>query len=402
MADCFIGRQPIFNRNKEVYAYELLYRSSEINAAGDIDRDVATSQMVMNSFIEIGLENIVGHRLAFLNMTQQFLITPELMCFPPEQVVLEIPEDVEIDDNVVSAVKNLHDKGYTIALDGFQAGSAHERLLDSADVVKLDALGRDDQQLKADLAKLSSRDMLLMAKRVETEDRMFKLMDMGFDYFQGNFLSEVKIVSGKRLPTNKVAILQLLSKVSDPRADLEDMVNLISQDASLSLRVLRFVNSPLSGLMREVDSIHQAVILLGRDIIKNWVMLLTIANLDDTLPELITTAFVRARLCENLAKEAGCSGADSFFTVGLFSLVDAMMGLTMETLLEDLPFTDELKNALLENGGERGAALTCAQEMELGAPSGIKFAAVDPQRIADLYLEALQWADESVAAINSR
>jgi EAL and modified HD-GYP domain-containing signal transduction protein len=148
-----------------------------------------------------------------------------------------------------------------------------------------------------------------------------------------------------------------------------------------------------------VDSIRQAVVLLGRDIIKNWVMLLTIANLDDTIPELVTTALVRGRFCQQLAKEARLPGPASFFTVGLFSALDAVMGVPMEELLTELPFTDEVKQALLEYSGPKGKALQCALELEWGEPTGLRFESVEWQRVADLHLEALKWADQSSASL---
>lgn len=400
MADCFIGRQPIFNRRDEVYAYELLYRSQVTSHAGDIDLDVATSQVIMNAFVEIGLENIVGHRLAFINMTRQFLVTPELMCFPPEQVVLEIHEEAGADDEIRAAVNRLKVLGYTLALDGYHSAAAHAPLYPFADIVKLDAAALDEATLRAELDKLAGQDIMVMAKRVETVEERAQLAEMGCDYFQGHYLATAKVMTAKRLPTNKMAILQLLAKISDPNTDIEELENLISLDASLSLRVLRFVNSPLSGLARQVDSIHQAVVFLGRDIIKNWVMLLTIANLDDVIPELVTTAFVRAKLCESLAGECGLDAKDSFFTVGMFSLVDAMMGVSTESLLESLPFSEEMEMALLEHSGERGEALRCSQELELGAPGGTRFLDVPSERISELYLDALQWADKTTATLH--
>ncbi len=396
MAECFIGRQPIFNRNNEVYAYELLYRGSQENAIGDVDLDIATSQVIMNAFVEIGLDNIVGHRLAFINMTEQFLATPELTCFPPEQVVLELPECISDTPEIHAALERLKGDGYTIALNGYRSDTPLGQLLPYADVIKLDALELDDDTLRNELVTLKDRDLMLMAKRVETTERRDALAEIGFDYFQGYFLSKPQIVTGKRLPTNKMTILQLLTKVSDPNIDNDELEQLISQDASLSLRVLRFVNSPLSGLAREVDSIHQAVVLVGRNIIKNWVMLLTIANLDDSIPELITMAFVRAKLCEKLASEARLEGKESYFTVGLFSLVDAIMGKPIEELLETLPFTEEIKAALTKHAGVKGKALLCAEELELGAPEGLHFEDLPQARISELYLESLRWADEMV------
>lgn len=400
MVHCFVGRQPIFNRNDEVYAYELLYRSSLKNDVGNVDFDVATSQLIMNAFIEIGLENIVGHRLAFLNMTRHFLVTPDLMCFPPEQVVLELPSEMPIDEEMRKAIYALKAKDYTISLDDYSADSLHTSLLPIADVVKLDASVLSDEQLEQELEQLSSRDLMLMAKRVESRERRDKLQELGFDYFQGHFAGKPSIVEGGRLPTNKAAVLRLMSVMSNPDTELDEIEQLISQDASLALRVVRFVNSPLSGLVREVESIREAVLLLGRNLLKKWVSLLALADLDDAVPEVITMAFVRARLCETLAEAAGHNDKDSFFTVGLFSMLDAMLGQPMDDLLDSLPFTEEMKLALAHYTGRKGEALMCACNLEIGAPDGAKFENVDEQRVAELYVEALQWADQTVATVS--
>ncbi|MCP3866693.1 MAG: HDOD domain-containing protein [Gammaproteobacteria bacterium] len=401
MADCFIGRQPIINQNNEVYAYELLYRGNLDNKIGDVDRDIATAQVIMNAFVEIGLENIVGSHLAFVNMTEQFLVTPDLMCFPPKQVVLELTDSIPINKEVLSSLDRLKAEGHTVSLNGYRSDAPIARLLPYADVIKLDAIDLDDNRIRAELFKLQKRNLMIVAKRVETTERRKSLADMGIKYFQGYFLSKPTIVSGERLPTNKMAILQLLTKVSDPNIENAELEQLITMDASLSLRVLRFVNSPLSGLARQIDSIHQAVVMVGRNIIKNWVILLTIANLDDSIPELITMAFVRAKLSEKLAAEANLEGKESFFTVGLFSLVDAIMGKPIEELLETLPFTDEIKQALTEQKGVKGEALMCAKELELGAPNGLKFQDLPPARIFELYVEALNWADQASSGMGT-
>ncbi len=400
MVDCFIGRQPIFDRRDKVYAYELLYRGSLDDRAGDVDLDAATSRVIMNAFVEIGLDNVVGHRLAFINMTRQFLLTPELMCFPPEQVVLEIRDDVGVDDEIRSAVNRLKVQGYTIALDGYRSDAAHAPLFPFSDIVKLDARALDEHARDTELRKLAGQDVMIMAKRVETQRERERLAGLGCDYFQGHCLRRADVVSTKRLPANKLAVLELLARLNDKDTGIEELERLISLDPSLSLRVLRFVNSPLSGLVRTVDSIHQAVVYLGRNIIRNWVMLLAIANLDDVVPELVTTAMVRARLCESLARECALESADSYFTVGMFSLVDAIIGVSLESLLESLPFSEEVQAALLEQAGQRGAALECSKALEIGAPAGARYADVSSERLAELYLEALQWADLTTDTIH--
>lgn len=399
MTECFVGRQPILTRANEVYAYELLYRNSLENAIGDVDRTVATSRVVMNAFVDIGLENVVGRHRAFIHASEDFLLSPDLTCFPPERVVLQIGEPMSATPSVVEALSRLKADGHTIAINGYRHDSGLAELVPYADVVKLDALDLDLDAMQAEIEHLRGRKLILVAKRVETTEQRNELADIGIDCFQGHFLARPEVISGARLPSNQLAILQLVSKLSDPDLETAELEQLISTDASLSLRVLRFVNSPMSGLSRQIESIHQAVVLVGRSIIKNWVMLLAVASLDNSIPELVKSALVRAKLCEQLAIEAGLQGRESFFTVGLFSLMDAIMARPMEELLESLPFTADLKSALADHSGVRGEAIECAEQLELGAPEGAHFQAVAGGRISDLYIDALSWADATTAAV---
>lgn len=398
MADCFIGRQPILTRDNEVYGYELLYRNSLQNEMGNINPTVATSRVVMNAFVDIGLERVAGSHRAFIHVPDNFLTSPDLVCFPPQRVVLQLADSMIATDEIRSAVARLKAEGYSIALSAYRRNLPVAELLPYADIVKLDALGVEDDVLSEELASLEGRNLVKIAKRVETMERRDRMEELGFDCFQGYFLSKPEIITGTRLPTNRLAVLQLVTKISDPNISLSELEDLIAMDAALSMRVLRFVNSPLSGLSNEIESIHHAVVLLGREIIRNWVMLLAIASLDNSIPELIKTAFVRAKLCERLATEAGLPGKESYFTAGLFSLMDAIMARPMDELLETLPFTVELKSALTEGTGERGEAILCAKQLERGAPDGTSFCDVPGERIADLYLDSLRWADESVVA----
>jgi len=399
MADCFVGRQPIFDWANKVYAYELLYRGGNENEIGNVNRTVATSRVIISAFVDIGLENIVGDHTAIVNVTDNFLHEPGLACFPPGQVVLALPAVTIATDETRSAVERLRSEGYRIALNGYRRHLPVAELLPYADIIYLDSLELDNDILRHELGHLDGVDVVRIAKRVDTAQRRYELGELDIDCFQGHFLVKPEVISGKRLPTNRLAVLDLVTKVNDPTTTTEELEALIAMDPALSLRVLRFVNSPLSGMTNEVDSIHHAVVLLGRDTIKNWVMLLAISSLDNSIPELILTAFVRAKFCEELAAEAGLDGRDSFFTVGLFSLMDAMMATSMDDLVESLPFTPELKSALTDQAGTRGEAIRCAEQFEHGAFDESTFQSVSGTRIASLYLNAVSWADRTARSL---
>lgn len=399
VAECFVGRQPIFDVNNRVFAYDLLYRSSLENRVGMVNRTVATSRVIIDAFVEIGLDNVVGRNRVLLNVDRNFLIDPDLVFVPADRVALQIPEDLEPSDEVRAGIEHLQRLGYRIAIGGYSRHSPVASYLPYASIVKVDALDHDDDVLAAELASLASHRVVKVAKRVETGQRRDELVEMGFDCFQGHFLARPEVITGERMPSNRIAVLELVTRIVDPELSGDELAELIAMDASLSLRTLRFVNSPLSGLTNEVESIHHAVVLLGRNIIKSWVMLLAITGLDNNVPELVTTAFVRAKLCERLAAESRLGGTDSFFTVGLFSLMDALMGIPMGRLLDTLPFSADVKQALSQRSGARGAAIACAESLEQGAPEGAAFESLSGEQIGDLYLEAVNWADSAMASI---
>lgn len=399
MAECFVGRQPIFDVNNRVFAYDLLYRSSLENSVGDVNLTVATSRVIIDAFVEIGLDNVVGRNRVLLNVDKNFLVDPDLVFVPAERVAIQVPEDLDACPEVIAGIEHLKSLGYKIALGGYSQNSPSAELLPYASIVKIDALSIGDEVLANEIASIGKHKVVKVAKRVETGPRRDKLVELGFDCFQGHFLARPEVVTGQRMPSNRIAVLELVTKICDPELSGDELAELIAMDASLSLRTLRFVNSPLSGLTNEVESIHHAVVLLGRNIIKSWVMLLAITGLDNNVPELVTTAFVRAKLCERLATEARVSGPDSFFTVGLFSLMDAMMGMSMGRLLETLPFSQDVKSALTERTGIRGEAVACAENLELGAPDGAGFQSLTSEAIAECYLEAVNWADNAVSSI---
>ena len=397
MAECFIGRQPIFNHELELHAYELLYSAPPGAAAQGVHEDVATSELIMSAFVEIGLENVVADQLAYITLSRGFLINPDLVAFPPEQVVVQLAPTLSVDEELLDAVQHLKDAGYTLALDDFVFQRPLVPLIPHMDVVKFDVRNIDMTELGKFARILGTRNVQMVAKGLPDKKQLASYRDIGIDFFQGNFLSKPNVVVGRRIPHNKMAVLQLLSKLSDNNTSFADLEELVRMDVSLSHKALHFVNSPLSGLMVKVDSVRQALSLLGRDLIKNWVMLLTIANIDDSIPELVTTVLVRAHLCESLAKAARLPEPDSFFTVGLFSALDAMMDQPMESVLESMPFTDEMKSAISDLDGERGEALSCALQLEMGDIESMRFQQLEWQQIADIYLDSLRWADESIA-----
>ena len=402
MQDIYIGRQPIFDCDLNVFAYELLFRSGTQNSAGTFDGDQATSQVIVNAFIEIGLDQIVGDARAFINLTRSFVTSNAPLPFPKDRVVLEVLEDIHPDAEVIAGVRNLAAQGYSMALDDFVYDDILKPLIELAQFVKIDLMALSREQLNEHVRLLRSYNVKLLAEKIETQEEFEHCKSLGFDYFQGYFLSKPNIVQGTQLPPNRLAVLQLLSKLQDPETDTSEIEKLVGQDVALSYKLLRYINSAFFALPKKIDSIRQAVVYLGTQSIKTWVTLLVVAGLGNKPAELVIQAMQRAKMCELLAQTAKRKNTEAYFTVGLFSLLEALMDTPLEKILEALPFSEDIRNALLKQEGPYGEALTCVIAYEKGDFLRAHFDRLAPSQMTDTYLASARWADQSASALGSQ
>ena len=394
MHDIFIGRQPIYDRSLDVYAYELLYRGSEQNRAVVIDGDQATSRVILNAFMEIGLNQIVGQRPAFINLTRGFLVDRDMM-LPADKVVLEVLEDVVVDEPLIRGVRRLCEQGYRIALDDFTLREELLPLVDLAHVIKIDVMALDRAAVREHVSRLRRYKTALLAEKVETREDFEFCRRLGFDYFQGYFFCRPSVIKGQGVPANRIALLHLLSELYKPDVDMRRLEELISHDVSLSYRLLRYMNSAFFSLPNKIESIHRAVVFLGLQVIKIWVTVIALSGIGDKPHELMTTLLVRAKMCELLASAMRRDGPEIFFTVGLFSGLDALLDAPMNRILDSLPLSDEIERALLHQEGPLGEVLRYALAYERGDWDAATCRDLDQSSIRDAYLGALAWADRA-------
>jgi len=405
MENIFIGRQAIYDKQLKVFAYELLSRSNaEHNEAfvGELNANHATTIVMLNALTEIGLHQIVGSHPAFINFTYDFLVgeykIPELH----NQIVLEILEDVKVTDELVTAVKKLSDNGYQIALDDFIYRDEMLPLIEIADIIKIDILQLDKLSLREHVKKLRQYDVLLLAEKVETQKQFELCTELGFDYFQGYFFCEPKIVEGQRAPSNRITIVNLLAQLQNPEVHIEKLEELISQDLALSFRLLKYINSAAFALQREVDSIHHAIVMLGLNTIRSLANLMLMSNIDDKPHELLIIAIIRARMCEELALNVDKKLKDTFFTAGLFSVIDALMDNSMEDVVAQLPLSVDLRDALLEQKGVIGEALKCCIAFERADWTAVQFQGLDAAVIQKAYFNAVIWSNDAMALVANK
>ncbi|NOZ05950.1 MAG: HDOD domain-containing protein [Chloroflexi bacterium] len=395
MLDIFVGRQPIFNRRLNVVGYELLFRKFGASEANVVDGDLATSQVILNTFMEIGLDRLVGDGLAFINLTRRFLIEESRLPAMPGRVVLEVLEDIEVDEALVKALRRLSRQGYQIALDDVVHPEDVSPLLEIADIVKVDLLAVDRDCLEEYVATLRAYNVRLLAEKVETYEDIELCQDLGFGYFQGFFLSRPKVVSGRRMPASRLTIVRMLAELQNPYIEFGELEEIVRQDVSLSYKLLRLINSAFFSLPTKITTIRQALTLLGIEQVQAWLSLLLLSKVDDKPSALITTAMTRAKMCELLATASNEPAPETDFIVGLFSVLDALLDLPMEEIVATLPLSNEVTAALLKSQGHLGAALNCVRAYERGDWDAVSYSLLTPEDIRDAYLESLDWTAQA-------
>lgn len=393
-----LARQPIFDGNMKVVAYELLCRNSDLKFIATSDGDAASSQVLLNAFTELSIDEVVGTHKAFVNFTRALLNSPPP--FSRQKLVIEVLEGQQVDAAMLFSLKQLREQGYTIALDDFELSSDTEGLVPYADIIKLDVLALSAEKLLAHVSHLKSLGITLIAEKVETYEMYEKCKALGFDLFQGYFLAKPRVITGRKISENKQSVLQLLSALHDPNAPIDKIERMIARDTLLSFKLLRLVNSAAFGLSRNVESLRQAIMLLGLNKLRNWVNLLALSNLSGKPHELSITALTRARMCEMIATKIN-QRPDSYFTVGLLSTLDAFLDAPLEELLRNLSLSEQLNQAMLKHSGPEGKVLAIVQMHEQGRWQDIDWDQLDemginPEILAEIYIDALRWVAETM------
>lgn len=403
MHDVLVGRQPIYNRTLDVVAYELLFRNSAENRAHVTNGDEATGQLLLNALVEIGLENLVGHQLAFINFTRRYLMDEGLLPLDKSQIVLEVLEDIEPDDEFIQALRRVSAAGYHIALDDFAFSEKYEALVAVARTVKLDVRALNRQQLQEHVSLLRQRGVQhLLAEKVETREDFEFCKQLGFDLFQGYFLSRPLIVTGKTVPGNRLVALELLSQLQDPKVRLEQLDTIVGRDVTLSFKLLQCVNSSALGLRRKVESIRQAISLLGFDRLRMLVSLITLSGFTETPQAVMTAALVRGKMCELLGCRLKRDDASSFYLAGLFSLLDVLLNRPLVEIITALHLADDVKDAILNQDGAIGEVLRCVIAVERTEWDGTGFLGLTPTQIQQAYLQAIAAVNASQAAVSEQ
>lgn len=406
--DLFFARQPIFDREDRVVGYELLYRpraDSEHAGVGNVA--AMASQVIVSSVLDAGVEKVTNGTPAWVNVPRELLVSGALEALDPRQVVIEVLESVEPDDEVVAACRRLTDAGYRLALDDVVFRPGLEPLLRVAHMVKVDVLTYSPAELRELVSRLRQYDVRLVAEKVETRLARDICRQVGFDYFQGYFFCRPQSYAKRSLPMNWLSVLRLLNMVQDLDVSDSEIEEAFRTDLPLTYKLLRMVNSAGVG-GRGIESVGQALRLLGRGAVYRWLALLMVSQActnGGLQYELLRHTLVRARLCELLAERTGGPvGADAAFLAGLLSTLDALLGVSMEQALEGIALSTPLRDALLGRTGPIAGMLELAAAYQQAdwnlVERSCRDCGLDTSVVAGFYLDALVWAQDRMPPAN--
>jgi c-di-GMP-related signal transduction protein len=384
-----------------IYGYELLFRAGLESFFRSDNPDLATSSVVVDSFLLFGMKALTGGRPAFVNFTRNLLINDYARVLPPEQAVIEILESVEPDGEVIEACRSLTARGYTLALDDFVLNDTFSPLVDLVSIIKVDFHRTTEESRQKLLKVYGRRGIRFLAEKVETRAEFDEAIGAGYSLFQGFFFGKPETLSSREIPACKHNYWQILQAVHQPNPDFAELENIIRHESALSYKLLRYLNSAAFALRMEIRSIRHALALLGVNEVRKWISVVALAGAAEDRPsELIVTSMVRARFAELLAAETGLhERAPELFLLGLLSMMDSILQRPIADILEEVPVAADVKAALLG----KPCRLRAVHELILAYENGdwdeigrrSEALAVDESAVAEAYLSAVEWASQT-------
>jgi len=400
--EVFVARQPIFDRHRKVWAYELLFRANGAATHFDgAEPSSATRQVISHGMLSIGWDKMLRGKPGCVNFGRDMLLQDLYSSLPPGQTIIELTEDIDADAEVLAAVRAVRDQGYRIALDDFRPGPRMDALVELAHLVKVE-MDTPKPQQEIILRDLHARGIRVLSEKVETDADFRWALRAGYDYFQGNFFARPMLMQGTQIPAVKMQCLRLIQEAHRAELDFTRLSALISQDVSLSYKLLRYANSARFGRQSKIHSIRRALVVLGEYGIRKWIAIAALPAIAEDKPsELVTQSLVRGRFCELLGQASGQGVEDQAFLVGLFSLLDALLDRPLNDTLEELglaPHLDSVLRGLAPDESVLNQIYKLVRRYEVADWAGVDALAgqlgTPPEVVGAAYREALPWADE--------
>ena len=393
-----IARQPIFDIHKKLFAYELLFRQTMGLRLGELTGDRATTSLLSTAFLTEGVETIAGNKPCFINFTKDLLVKEIAASFPKNRVIVEILEDVPPSPDVLAACRSLSQQGYILALDDFVYAKELLPLIELVNIIKIDYQLLPPDQIERTFHRLARFHLKFLAEKIESYDELEHARKLGFHYFQGYFFARPESLRITEIASNKINLLRLLAEVNNRQTTVARLEEIITTDVAIAYKLLRYINSAFYHLLKEVESVRQAIIYLGEQEIRRFATLVLISELAVDKPrELVRLSVVRARFCELLAQQCPQEvNGSELFLLGLFSLIDAILDAPMEQMLEKLPLSDAIKDALTRDLEPYALFLRAVIAYEKGETidclAALTQLHADKENVSALYLQAVQFA----------
>lgn len=408
--EVFIARQPIFNIHEEIVAYELLYRNNYANIFPQTDSDTATIDVLINSFLSIGIKEVANGKPSFINFTEKLILQGTLDFLDSSQVVIELLEDIPITVELIERLKKLKNKGFKLALDDFIMDDEvliYEELFSTIDYIKIDflltpALKRIEMEEKI---KTNFPQIKLLAEKVETREQYDIAKKSGYSLFQGYFFEEPQILTTTEIPPNLFQYFQVISLLRDDETDIDLLANNIEREISLSYRLLKLINDSTRRSKTKVRSIKQAILLLGLRELQKWIYLLAMREVDvkknnDVFKELMYASLFRAKVCEKCARLNYKGNFSEYFLVGLFSLIDSLLKQPINKIVTQLPLSENILETISGGHTELTPYLQFSIALnKLDWDNIIPLATelnIPMEAILPIYEEVKKWVDEAL------
>ena len=400
---CYMARQPILDAEKNLYGYELLFRDGVANCFPNINADEATSKLITEHHLLMGVEKITGSRKAFINFSADTLIHHFPTSIDPKSMVIEILETVPISRELLTACRELHRMGYQLALDDHDFEPKWDIFLPYVSIIKVDVQQFNMLQISKYISRIKHHPVTLLAEKVETAAEYQKLKQLGFSLFQGYFFARPEMLKHKQISGNKANLLALMAEASASELNFEHLANICQQDVGLSFKLLRFINHAGASHSQPISSLKHAMIYMGEAELKKFIALLALANLQGDAPtELLRQSLVRARFSDMIASKLQLpANPPSAFLTGLFSNLHLIVEQSQPELLAQLPLLDDVKRGLLKREGDFGHFLRLAEALEQADwPLTDTLLASLPQgeQLAASYLDAVSWTEQILAS----
>ena len=404
--DVFVARQPIFNRDKEIVAYELLYRNSLKNFFDpSVSSSKATSILITNSHINIGMDNLVEDKYAFINFDSTLINNDIPSLLNKDSVVIEVLEDVKPDRVFLSNLLALKKQGYKLALDDFTLDYPYQNTIPLYDIIKVDFMlaGLDGAKKIMDKYKNGKRKFL--AEKIETVSEFNTALDMGYDYFQGFFFSKPEIIQGKAATSINMQFLKLKEEINKNEVDFNNISKIIESDIGLSYKLLRLVNS--FSLNSQVSSIRHALAILGVKEIEKWLNFIMISDfVADGADEVVRLSIIRSRFAELIAEHSNQPQMKyQASLVGLFSMIDVVMGKPFDKIFKEIPMSQNVKDAITNKPTSPlydmfQVVLSYEKADWDTLDNYTSKLLLNSSEIPDLYFESVSWANKYVFTVD--